>query len=129
MIVADTDVLIDALRGRGPSADRIALELGTGSLATTAINAFELRSGARSEEAREAIEALIAAMIILPFDQRSAERAAAVRRELEATGAGIGMADYMIAGICLVQSAILLTRNRRHFDRVPGLVLGGDHGG
>jgi len=29
----------------------------------------------------------------------------------------------MIAGICLVRSAALLTRNREHFGRVSGLVV------
>jgi predicted nucleic acid-binding protein len=32
--------------------------------------------------------------------------------------------DYLIAGVCLAHTAILLTRNRKHFERVPGLVLG-----
>ena len=31
------------------------------------------------------------------------------------------MADYMIAGIAASTSAILLTRNRDHFERVAGL--------
>ena len=31
------------------------------------------------------------------------------------------MADYLIAGICRSRSAELLTRNRRHFERVPEL--------
>lgn len=124
MIVADTDVLIDALRGRAPSARRIVLELEAGGLATTAVSVFELRSGVRSSQAAEAIETLLAAMTILPFDERAAEKAAWTRRELESTGNAIGMADYMIAGTCLAHSAILLTRNRRHFERVPGLALG-----
>lgn len=126
MIVADTDVLIDALRGRAPAARRIDVELEAGGLATTAVSAFELRSGARSAEAADAIETLLAAMTIVPFDERAAERAAFVRRELESGGNAIGMADYMIAGTCLAHSAILLTRNRRHFERVPGLALGRD---
>lgn len=126
MIVADTDVLIDALRGRSPAAERIGLELETGGLATTAVSAFELRSGAKSAQAAGAIETLLAAMTILPFDERAADRAAQARRELESAGTPIGMADYMIAGTCLAHSAILLTRNRRHFERVPGLALGRD---
>jgi predicted nucleic acid-binding protein len=126
LIVADTDVLIDALRGRAPSAQRIELELEVGGLATTAVSAFELRSGAPSAEASGAIETLLAAMTILPFGARAAERAASVRRELESAGNPVGMADYMIAGTCLAHSAILLTRNRRHFERVPGLALGRD---
>ena len=41
MIVADSDVLIDALRGREPSASRVAQEIRKGTLATTSINSFE----------------------------------------------------------------------------------------
>lgn len=124
MIVADTDVLIDALRGREPMRDRIAAEIQKGALATTAVTQFELLSGASDRRERERVEHLLAALAILPFDDRAAVAAAAARRGLEATGQAIGMADYQIAGICLTRSAPLLTRNRRHFERVPGLVLG-----
>lgn len=124
MIVADSDVLIDALSGREPGAGRIGLELSTGALATTAISAFELRSGARAERAREQVETLLAPLHVLPFDAEAAERAAEVRRALESAGTPIGMADYQIAGICLARSAVLLTRNRAHFGRVPNLALG-----
>jgi predicted nucleic acid-binding protein len=34
------------------------------------------------------------------------------------------MADSLIAGIVVAHSGVLLTRNRRHFERVPGLSLG-----
>lgn len=123
MIIADTDVLIDALRGRDPAADRVSHELGTGALATTAVTAFELRSGARREKERAAVEKLLSAMPILALDEDAAEQAAEVRRDLEADGAPIGMADYLIAGICLSRSAVLFTRNRGHFEHVVGLEL------
>ncbi|MBI2891663.1 MAG: type II toxin-antitoxin system VapC family toxin [Nitrospirae bacterium] len=124
MIVADSDVLIDALRGREPSKSRIALELEGGALTTTAINAFELLSGARTSSQREKVGRLLAALQILPFDEEAGRRASGVRAELEQRGKGLAMADYMIAGVCLARSALLLTRNRAHFERVPGLALG-----
>jgi tRNA(fMet)-specific endonuclease VapC len=124
MIIADSDVLIDALRGRVAVTERIALELSMGALATTSITAFELWSGARSPRAMSQVRALLSALTILPLDRQAADRAAEVRRDLEASGTPIGMADYLIAGICLTRSAILLTRNRAHFERVPGLSLG-----
>lgn len=123
MIVADTDVLIDALRGKGAHG-RIALELSTGRLATTTITVFELCSGARTDAEREKIDKLLAALTILDVDEPAAREAARVRRDLEAKGAPIGTADYLIAGICLGRGAILLTRNRDHFERVEGLSLG-----
>ena len=124
MIVADSDVLIDALRGREPARGRIAQELEKGSLATTSVSVFELLSGARSATAKTKVRRLLDAVLILPLDEGASELAAEVREKLEAKGYSIGMADYLIAGICLYRSTILLTRNRSHFERVPDLTLG-----
>jgi tRNA(fMet)-specific endonuclease VapC len=124
LTVADTDVLIDSLRGREPSKGRIERELKTGGLATTVVNAFELLSGARTAAELQKVEKLLAALAILPLDEEAGRQAAEVRRTLEKAGQPIGMADYLIAGICLARSATLLTRNRDHFDRVSELSLG-----
>lgn len=123
MIVAESDVLIDALRGRKPAAARVELEIKLGSLVTTAVNAFELRSGARTVRERRAVEALLGALPILAFDDAAGRAAAEVRLALERAGQGFGMADCLIAGVCLSRSALLLTRDRSHFERVSGLVL------
>jgi tRNA(fMet)-specific endonuclease VapC len=123
MIVVDSDVLIDALRGREPARSRVAEGLGQGSLATTAVNAFELRSGARSAQQEAKIEDLLGPLALRPFDDGAARAAATARRELERRGETIGMGDYLIAGVCLSRSLPLLTRNRDHFDRIPGLLL------
>jgi tRNA(fMet)-specific endonuclease VapC len=125
MIVADTDVLIDALRGREPASSRVAAGLRDGAIATTAISAFELLSGARTPAEVEVIETLLAALPIFPFDERASKAAGARRRELEAKGQTIGMGDYLIAGICLSRASSLLTRNRKQFERIAGLTLDG----
>jgi len=122
VIVADSDVLIDFLRGRQPAA-RVSAAIAAGTLATTAISAFELRSGARTTKETAATEGLLAGLSVLPFDARASEAAAECRRKLEAEGRTIGMADYLIAGICISRAAVLLTRNRRHFDRIPQLAV------
>ena len=124
MTVADTDVLIDYLAGTGPAAERIALELRTGSLVTTSVTRFELLAGAKTERQRGAVTDLLAALTTLPLDEQAADRAAEVRRDLEASGTTIGMADSLIAGIVLARDGLLITRNRRHFERVQGLRLG-----
>lgn len=128
MIVADSDVLIDFLRGRGEGARRVAIELETRSFATTAITAFELRSGARTARQKRAVDLLLDAMTVLPFGAEEARAAAEVRRQVESEGQPIGMADYMIAGVCIVADGILLTRNRKHFERIKGLKLSGRAG-
>lgn len=124
MIVADTDVLIDYLQDVSPAASRIALELRTGRLATTVITRFELLSGARGRRKQRVIRELLAGLSCLALELDGADRAAEVRRSLGAGGMTVGMADSLIAGIVLANEGILLTRNRRHFERVPGLTLG-----
>jgi predicted nucleic acid-binding protein len=37
------------------------------------------------------------------------------------------MADYLIAGVCLANGGVLLTRNTDHFKRVSGLKISGHH--
>lgn len=123
LVVVDSDVLIDALQGRDPASDRVTIGLETGTLATTTINVFDLLSGASSERARESVRRLLAALTILPLESDASRAAAEVRRSLDSAGTPIGMADYLIAGICLARPAVLLTRNVDHFSRVPGLRL------
>jgi predicted nucleic acid-binding protein len=125
LTVVDSDILIDALRGREPARARVAEAIRTRNLATTVISVFELKSGARTEAERAKVNALLAGAHILPLDEPAAEDAAQARRILEDRGEAIGTADYLIAGICRTRSASLLTRNRRHFERVPELRLGG----
>ncbi|MBI5500616.1 MAG: type II toxin-antitoxin system VapC family toxin [Deltaproteobacteria bacterium] len=125
MIVADTDVLIDYLRGEGEQVERIAFELQHG-LRTTVVSAFELWAGAIGSAKRErAVDTLLAALTIVPLDGEDARAAAGVRRDLERAGRSIGMADSLIAGICVRHGAVLLTRNKDHFERIPNLRLSG----
>jgi tRNA(fMet)-specific endonuclease VapC len=125
MIIADSDVLIDFLRGRGETAQRVAIELGTRSLATTAITAFELRSGARTVRHKRRLDTLLEAMTILSFGPEEARIAAGIRQEVESQGQPIGMADYMIAAVCIAAGGVLLTRNLKHFERVKNLRISG----
>ena len=123
LIVADTDVLIDFLRGQG-AADRVALELKHG-LATTAVSAFELWAGSIGSPKREqAVAALLGALQIITLDESAAKQAADLRLALKKQGRTLGMADALIAGICVDQQAILLTRNTKHFADIPRLSLG-----
>lgn len=123
MIVADTDVLIDYLQGRGPADARIALELERGLLATTTVSRFELLAGVRSSRQRRLVVQLLTALPALPVDAEAADRAAKVRRQFDETGETIAMGDSLIAGIVLARKGILLTAHVRRFDRVTDLSL------
>jgi predicted nucleic acid-binding protein len=122
MTIADTDVLIDYVAGKG-EADRVERFLRVGALRTTVISRFELLSGARSPKQLALLMQLLDAVPSLDLDNTAADAASEIRRSLERSGDGIGMADSLIAGIVICNGGILLTRNRRHFERVPGLAL------
>ena len=117
MIVADSDVLIDALHGVEPARAQIAEAIAAGNLATSALTVFELCVGARNEAERDAIDALLAPLPVLPLDGGAARVAAAVERDLSRKGLRVGFADALIAGTCLATGSSLLTRNSRHFGR------------
>ena len=58
-------------------------------------------------------------MRILPFTEQAIDRFLA----LKALKLGIGGADLKIASIALEDGAILVTRNRRDFQLIPGLTI------
>jgi tRNA(fMet)-specific endonuclease VapC len=122
LVVADTDFVIDYLRGKGQGAELVRDLIGRGSLRLTAITAFELRLGADFTAKRDAILRLTRSRTI-PLDLNSALRAGEVRSELLRTGHDIGVADCLQAGICLRYELPLATGNRKHFERVKGLHL------
>ncbi len=127
MVVVDTDILVDAGQGSPGLAAASVSELArSGELAVSAITVYELLQGSRtSVERLERAHAFLASATVLDLTGDAAEMAAAVNRELERRGERIGAPDTLIAGICLDAGLPILTRNVRHFARVPGLqVLG-----
>jgi tRNA(fMet)-specific endonuclease VapC len=122
MTIADTDVLIDYLAGKG-EADAVERLLRRGTLRTTVISRFELLSGARNPKQLARLLQLLLAVPSLALDNAAADAASEIRRSLERSGNPIGMADSLIAGIVTSNAGTLLTRNRRHFERIPGMRL------
>lgn len=123
MIVADTDVLIDFLGGHNPAAQWVRGKLEEGTVATTVISRFELMCGAKIIRQRELIYTFLNALSTLTLDPTAADLAARLRQSLQTKGWNIGMADSLIAGITIANNGVLLTRNRRHFERIEGMHL------
>ena len=122
MTIADTDVLIDYLAGKG-EADAVERLLRHGALRTTVISRFELLSGAKNAKQLARLVQLLEAVPSLGLDDAAADAASEIRRSLERSGNPIGMADSLIAGIVTANGGTLRTRTRRHFERIPGRTL------
>ncbi len=122
LVVADTDLIIDFLRGKGDGVAMVRTLIRDARLRVTAVTAFELRVGTGFMKRRDDILRLLRRRT-LPLDALAALRAGEVASELSGTGLTIGTADSLQAGICLRHELPFATRNLRHFERVAGLEL------
>lgn len=120
LVAADTDIVIDFLRGREPGASSFRRSLSGDQVRLTAVTAFELRVGTDFLERHGDIVALLGGRT-LPLDALGAIRGGEVYARLRQGGEDIGVKDSLQAGICLRYDLPLLTRNVDHFRRVPGL--------
>jgi tRNA(fMet)-specific endonuclease VapC len=122
--IIDSDHCVALLRGHLDLRGRISPDE---ELAVTAISVGELMHGvyksSQVEENLARLGVLLAAVIVLPYDERAAGRFGRIKAELERAGEKLGDLDLQIASVALEHSVPLVTHNRKHFGRVPGLVI------
>lgn len=125
MKVLDSDVCIEILRGRSAVIDRRARE--TDDVATTWITASELFFGAAKSAKPETNAALVVQFLgtlpVLGPDLASAQLFGEVKAKLSAAGTLVADADLFIGSIAIGRGATLVTGNRKHYERIPGLVV------
>ena len=128
MYLVDTDTLSN-LTKRRPSR-RLVRHLGAvhGAIYTSAITVAELVRGAHKTDRAaillERIDALVDDLDgVLPFDALAARICGRIAAGLERRGSRLDFADLQIAAITLHNDCTLITHNRRHFERVPGLAV------
>jgi len=135
MLVLDTDHLTEYQKGTSPEAHRLKQRLdgSTGAYATTIITVEEIMRGwmvaiRRIHDPRQQIKAyaklrqlfrFFATWNVLEWDDRATDEF----ETLKQAKTRIGTMDLKIASICLANDAMLLSRNSRDFDNVPGLRL------
>ncbi len=121
MILIDSDVLIEHLRGNTDARDwLIQARRASGPLAISVISLTEIAGGMRSPERREVMR-LLGSMQRFEVTEQVAWRAATLMREYRRTHSGIGLGDYLIAATALTEGLELATLNVRHFPMFPSL--------
>ena len=130
MFCLDTNVVIAVMTARGPQVRaRLRAEMKVGTqLILPVIVLFELRYGAAKSERwaennRRIDEFLTAPIEVAPFDGEDAAEAGEIRAYLKQVGAPIGGYDTLIAAQARRRGAVLVTANRREFERIPGLMV------
>ena len=124
--LVDTDWIIDVLHGQ-PSATQTLVDLADQGLYVSLITYGELYQGAYygrdSRTALRGLRVFLRGKRILPLTRRIMERFAIVRGLLRQQGMTLGDPDILIAATAVEHDLTLLTRNMRHFARIPGLAL------
>ncbi len=125
---ADTDFLIDLKDQDDKAMAKVEeLESKGETLSTTAINVAEFYFGVyRSNDKERALieaNALLEPFAILDLDFESARLYGELAGNLKSNM--VAPLDLLIASIVLSNKQRLLTRNKKHFTRIPGLNVEG----
>lgn len=119
----DTSICIEILRGRSATLnDRLKGEQAPLYVSTVVV--MELADGPNKladPRRHDLLEAFLARLEILPFDEDAARHTAEIRAVLERQGRPFGPYDYQIAGHARSQGLTVVTRNIGEFERVDGL--------
>ncbi|MFF7709317.1 tRNA(fMet)-specific endonuclease VapC [Pseudomonas sp. NPDC007930] len=120
----DTNICIFTIKNR-PEQVRQAFKRHSGQMCISSITLMELLYGAEKSAAPgrnlAEVEGFAARLEVLNYCQDGAAHTAQLRAELVRAGTPIGPFDQMIAGHARSRGMVLVTNNRREFDRVPGL--------
>ena len=122
----DTNIVIYTMKNR-PQQVKKRFQQHHGRMAISAVTLGELVFGAEHSQQVERnladIEAMVARLNVLPFDNMAAYHFGQIRSALYRAGRPIDPYDMMIAGQARASGLILVTNNRKEFERVPGVML------
>jgi tRNA(fMet)-specific endonuclease VapC len=124
MVCVDTDFIIDLGRKNQKALEKLEkFEKNSENIFTTAVTVAELYHGAN--RARDKVRALadvkgdLARFSVLNLDYDAAMLWGELAERLKSNS--IGELDLFIASIALANKQTLITRNVKHFERVPKL--------
>lgn len=129
MVLLDTNVLSEVLRKQPSLVVMRALRaLRPEQRYASEVTRYELRAGAACladggrlwQRTQQEVLPLVR---WLPFDEHAAMLAADIGAGLRQRGEPIEDTDLFIAATALVHGFSVSTRNVRHFERVPGLIV------
>ncbi|HLD33697.1 MAG TPA: type II toxin-antitoxin system VapC family toxin [Candidatus Nanoarchaeia archaeon] len=119
MYVLDSSALIEIIEGHS-SGEKVIGIVGDAPLVTTSICEHEVLAGALSEKQAFVLDGLFSSMRILEHDARAARLGASIEQELRKKGTMINKLDILIAAICVVHNAELVTFDK-DFSKIKNL--------
>jgi predicted nucleic acid-binding protein len=118
----DTDIVFEYLSGGNTAAETKRI-LQSMEAAVSTITFYELFAGVVDEKHLAQREEFIELCEVVELTASMARSAARLYTDLKAQGRLIANEDLLIAATALETGYPLFTKNRSHFERIPGLVL------
>lgn len=119
MILVDTDVLVDCLRG-STSARTWLATMPSEAFGIPGVVAMELLMGCRNEADLQQVQKFLGAFNVVWPDSSEFARAYDLLAAHRLTS-GLNIPDCLIAAMALGRGSRLYTFNLKHFQVVPGL--------
>jgi len=118
LILLDTDVLVDFLRGHSKASafvnahsDRIIL---------SSIVVAELYAGVKGDDEQDALESFVSLFRVVPVSGEIAKAGGLYKRDYGRSH-GVGLADAILAATAEAENAELKTLNIKHYPMLEGL--------
>ena len=126
MFLLDTNTIIYFFKGMGHVTQKMASK-SPREIAISAITLYELEVGiaksSHPKKIKKGLDSFVSRITVLPFSSPQARACAQIRADLERKGTPIGPLDTLIAGTAVSANAVLVTHNRKEFERVKGLAV------
>lgn len=121
----DTCVISEFIKGEIGTKVRLK-QTPPSEIAVSVITVMELSYGLllnpqRAKKVESTIASFLTSVTPLPFGTVEAEKAAQIRAILKSQGQPIGACDVSIAATALQNNLLMITADRREFERVPDL--------
>lgn len=126
MVCVDTSVLVALIRKDQAALEGLKAEAKKGGVvSTTLVNLCELYAGAygstNPQKELRRVEELVSKFVLLELNEGAAKRYGMLVSDAALKREPVGDFDLIIASIALEQNQKLVTRNVKHFSRIPGL--------
>ncbi len=121
----DTNMCIYVIKNR-PESVLDKFNEHHGGMCVSSVVASELYYGAAKSGFKkhfEQVESFLSRLKIMPFEDIDSSVAGQIRGTLAVKGTPIGPYDVLIAGHAKARGLILVTNNKKEFERVEGLRL------
>lgn len=123
----DTDTASYLIKGRSPAIEARLAALVPEMVCVSVMSRAELQNGLKRLPADHrlhlAVRQFLKIVRSLPWDTDAADWYAEIRHQLISTGQPIGEIDMMIAAHALSAGAVLVSNNRRQYERIEAPLI------